>query len=260
MNTKRDNLIKRSEIIDIFDGLREALEKREPWSYDPESAEYCEALLWHDPDYHDEDGNPSPDGWKSTVYIPGYSLHFEDGKAIIYEDLWSWDGNWDIVNSQELTDEGVSSLAPTYEELSASWANYASYVIRAGEDPLSEYFIQQKKKSLENWDFKLRRTIAGLKVQSARHPGKKWGNVAAAPKPILDFLGISIVEPPALPRVEGYGSDEYLALLDENEHTERKSWGLRISMEVELPRERAQISRDLIKAAKRNLKRHQANA
>lgn len=78
---------------------------------------------------------------------------------------------------------------PTFEEIDASWREYAQHVAATGEDPLGNYYVKRETRRNETWFFSFGKSIVGPVLLRARR-GRREVFVSQLPQHVRDYLNL----------------------------------------------------------------------
>lgn len=110
-----------------------------------------------------------------------------------YRVLFSFDDEGNPIVGDDSGDWDTADRYPDYREFQWAWAEYFEWVVKNGDDPLGEIWLQ-KKSHLQSWEFLASNSILGRPVvRGVRRyrKGRKtemWVHPRQAPSDVVEFL------------------------------------------------------------------------
>ena len=171
------------------DAALAALAARTEWEYTPAVDAGNEHADWCD------DCN----GWHRSWSVFGLRLD-ADGTLWSTQHAVDTDGDWNLVDETPYTLDDTA-FAEDAQDAEASWADYAGWVARTGDDPLGNYWISRPKDRVTRWRVTFAEEGGAVVVREARR-GARTFLPAQLPAPVRAYLCLA----EGAATVEGFAS------------------------------------------------------
>ena len=135
--------------------------------------------------------------WRGTCF------DVSAGEPYVFDWDCDTDGNWDYEPRCPLEEYTEAEQEAISLEANQAVREYLQYVLRTGEDPLSEFYVRRTRKVKERWTLRFARTLSGVVLAGARRGDEKFKSPKYIPDYVLQFAGVEpdLIKDPAGPRL-----------------------------------------------------------